>query len=83
MLCTLLLQAAMPGKLRLQRFFRPEDIGKEEAYKAGFWDVYATPEPASGSSSEAWVHWVDVDSVIRKCCVKAPGAATPAGAARA
>jgi hypothetical protein len=75
-----MLQAALPSKLRLQRFFRPEDVGKEESYKAGFWDVYATPEPASASSSEAWVHWVDLDSVIRKCCVKAPGGATPAGA---
>ncbi|KAF6265105.1 hypothetical protein COO60DRAFT_1470199 [Scenedesmus sp. NREL 46B-D3] len=73
-------KAALPSKLRLQRFFRPEDVGKEDAYRAGFWQVYASPQPASASSSEGWVHWVDVASVIRKCCVKAAGAATPAGA---
>uniref|UniRef100_A0A383WCP9 Cytosine-specific methyltransferase n=1 Tax=Tetradesmus obliquus TaxID=3088 RepID=A0A383WCP9_TETOB len=71
--------AALPAKLRLQRFFRPEDVGKEQAYQAGFWDVYASPAPASASSSEGWVHWVEPDSVICKCCVKAPGADTPAG----
>jgi hypothetical protein len=35
---------------------------------------------ASAAGSEGWVHMVDVDGVIRKCCVKAPGAATPSGA---
>lgn len=68
----------MPSKLRLQRYFRPEDIGKEEAYQAGFWDVYASPEPTSTSSSSD-EQWVDVDCVIRKCAAKTADAAVPAG----
>jgi len=69
-------QVQMPSEIKLQRFYRPEDIGKDESYQAGFWDVYATPGPSAAAS---WVHWVDVDSVVRKCAVKAAGAGVPEG----
>lgn len=73
-------QDAKPSKIKVQRFYRPEDISKDEAYKASFWDVYATPEPSSSSSSSCeWVQWVDVDYVVRRCAAKAVGAKVPEG----
>ena len=60
-------QAAAPAKVRLQRFWRPEDVGREAGYRAGFWDVYAC---AQGEAAE-----VPVEDVVRKCTVLPAGCA--------
>lgn len=74
------LQDARPSKIKVQRFYRPEDISKDEAYKASFWDVYASPEPPGSSSSSCeWVQWIDVDCVVQKCAAKAVGDKVPEG----
>ena len=46
------------------RFYRPEDISQDNAYKADFWDVYASNEQLT----------VDVADIIGKCSVTTPAA---------
>lgn len=50
---------AAPSKVQVMRFYRPEDISQDQAYKADFWDVYASKEELA----------VDVDSIVSKCKV--------------
>ena len=45
--------------MEVLRFYRPEDISQQQAYKADFWDVYASEEKVQ----------VDVSSIVRKCTV--------------
>ena len=58
-------QAAAPTKVRVQRFWRPEDVGAEAGYRAGFWDVYA--------SAEEEILEVPIEDVLRKCSVLPAG----------
>lgn len=70
-------QDAKPSKIKVQRFYRPEDISKDQAYKANFWDVYATPKETSNNCH--WVQWIDMGDVVKKCAAKAEGTKTPEG----
>jgi len=56
------------GKLTVARFYRPEDVSREQAYQAGFWELFASEEAAT----------LDADEVFGKCAVVPAGA--PAGA---
>ena len=58
-------QGAAPTKVRVQRFWRPEDVGSEAGYRAGFWDVYA--------SAEEEVVEVPIEEIVRKCTVLPAG----------
>ena len=53
------MQEAKAGKVEVLRFYRPEDISQDEAYRADYWDVYASKEAV----------WVAVDSIVSKCRV--------------
>ena len=53
--------------MKVQRFYRPEDISKDLGYRSGFWDLYA------GTEQEE----VDVDDIQDKCQVQRSG--SPAG----
>lgn len=53
--------------VKVQRFYRPEDISKDLGYRAGFWDIFASSEQEE----------LDVDSVQYKCQVQRSG--SPAG----
>ena len=64
-----LAQAGGVGKVTVQRFYRPEDVSREHAYKAEFWELYASDETAA----------LDTDDVFGKCAVVREGA--PTGAA--
>ena len=65
----------MPTQIKVQRFYRPEDISPETAYAAGFGDLYAPLAPAKGKAAEgAWVQWVRPSEVVGKCIVGAVGA---------
>jgi hypothetical protein len=57
-----------PGQLRVQRFYRPEDISAELAYGSSYWDLYA---PAGKEGAGAV--WVDAEDVYGKCAVVQPG----------
>ena len=57
------------GKVTVQRFYRPEDVGREHAYKAEFWEVYASDESAA----------LDPDDVFGKCAVVREGRAHRCG----
>jgi len=46
--------------VKVQRFYRPEDISKDLGYRAGFWDIYASSEQEE----------LDVDTVQYKCQVQ-------------
>jgi hypothetical protein len=51
LLLLLRVQVGLPSlRLRLQPFFRPEDISRELAYTAGLWDLYA---PAAAADADA------------------------------
>lgn len=41
------------------RYYRPEDISQEHAFKADYWDVYASTEKMS----------VPVNDIVSKCSV--------------
>ena len=53
--------------LKVQRFYRPEDISADLGYRAGFWDIYASSEQEE----------VDVEEVQSLCQVRRSG--SPAG----
>ena len=53
--------------MKVQRFYRPEDISKDLGYRSGFWDLYASTEQEE----------VDVDDIQDKCQVQRSG--SPAG----
>ena len=55
---------SVPKSIKVQRFFRPEDVSRDLAYSSGLYDVLAPP---SGAGS--WVQWVDVGYVVGKCAV--------------
>ncbi len=59
----------MPTRVKLQRFYRPEDVSRAVAYEAGLYDVYAPVE----SDKEA-EQWVDVEDIMGPCAVTAVGA---------
>ena len=50
--------------LKVQRFWRPEDISRDAGYRAGFWDIYA------GSSK---TEEVDFDDIIGPCTILPAG----------
>ncbi|KAL0027901.1 hypothetical protein WJX79_001540 [Trebouxia sp. C0005] len=52
-------QGQVPAKVTLKRFYRPEDISIDTAYKANLYEVYASDETQS----------VEVDSFVGKCSV--------------
>jgi hypothetical protein len=56
------------GKLTVARFYRPEDVSREHAYQAGFWELFASEEAAT----------LDADEVFGKCAVVPAGAPTGA-----
>jgi hypothetical protein len=60
-----LLHAQEPMAVKVQRFYRPEDISREQGYRAGFWDVYASSETEE----------VDFDDIIGGCRVLPAGSA--------
>ncbi|CAD7705413.1 unnamed protein product [Ostreobium quekettii] len=51
-------------QVRVRKFYRPEDVDPDLGYKADYWDIYYSKDEAV----------VDVDLVVGKCRVKAPGA---------
>lgn len=51
--------------VKVQRFWRPEDISRDAGYRAGFWDVYAGDETSD----------VDFDDIIGPCTVLPVGSA--------
>ena len=51
--------------MEVLRFYRPDDISQEEAYRADYWDVYASSEKLM----------VSVSDIVSKCCVSLPSAA--------
>ena len=53
--------------VKVQRFYRPEDISKDLGYRSGFWDIYASPEQEE----------VDVGDIQHMCQVQRSG--SPAG----
>ena len=55
--------------LKVQRFFRPEDISAQLGYAAGFWDLYASSEQEE----------VDAGDVQYKCQAQRSG--SPGGEA--
>ena len=55
----LCLQEGDSTKIEVQRFWRPDDISQEQAYKADFWDVYASNEQIV----------VDKSEIVSKCIV--------------
>ena len=52
--------------IKVQRFYRPEDISADLGYRAGFWDVYASSEQEE----------VDVEDVQALCQVRRSGSPT-------
>ena len=53
--------------VKVQRFYRPEDISKDLGYRSGFWDIYASTEQEE----------VDVSDIQHMCQVQRSG--SPAG----
>ena len=53
------MQGQVPAKVTLKRFYRPEDISIDTAYRANLYEVYASDETQS----------VEVDSFVGKCSV--------------
>ena len=49
----------MLSKVEVLRFYRPEDISQEEAYRSGFWDVFASSEKLC----------VSIESIVGHCKV--------------
>ena len=49
----------MPSKVEVLRFYRPEDISQEQAYRSGFWDVFASSEKLC----------ISIDSIVGHCKV--------------
>lgn len=70
--------AAPPLAVQVRRFYRPEDVSQDIAYRAGWWDLYAPQglaEEAAGKAS-----WgVAVDQVYGKCAVVIGAANRPEG----
>ena len=58
---------AQVKRVEVQRFYRPEDISRDQAYKAGLWDVYASDEKVV----------IDLASVVGPCQLAGCGAAEP------
>ncbi|KAK9918243.1 hypothetical protein WJX75_002529 [Coccomyxa subellipsoidea] len=56
-------KSAEAKAVKVQRFWRPEDISREAGYRAGFWDVYASEE----------THEVEFDDIIGPCSVLRAG----------
>ena len=52
--------------VKVQRFYRPEDISANLGYRAGFWDIYASSEQEE----------VDVEDVQALCQVRRSGSPT-------
>ncbi len=52
-------QGQVPAKVTLKRFYRPEDISIDTAYRANLYEVYASNETESA----------EVDSFVGKCSV--------------
>jgi hypothetical protein len=44
-----------PVRLRLQPFFRPEDVSSDLAYRAGLWDLYAPAAAPADADADAAV----------------------------
>lgn len=55
----ILVQDGSSFKVVVQRFYRPDDISQEQAYKADFWDVYASDETVE----------VEIGDIVSKCSV--------------
>ena len=53
--------------MKVQRFYRPEDISKDLGYRSGFWDIYASTEQEE----------VDVGDIQHMCQVQCSG--SPSG----
>ena len=49
--------------VKVQRFYRPEDISKDLGYRSGFWDIYASSEQEE----------VDVGDIQYMCRVQRSG----------
>ncbi|KAF8055388.1 MET1B [Scenedesmus sp. PABB004] len=43
-------KAGVPSRIKLQRFYRPEDVSADAAYAAGYWDIYAPAEAAKAKA---------------------------------
>ena len=54
-----MLQGTVPSKVEVLRFYRPEDISQEQAYRSGFWDVFASSEKLC----------VSIESIVGHCKV--------------
>ena len=53
------MQEAGSSQVEVLRFYRPEDISQEQAYKADYWDVYASSERVL----------IEADCIVSSCCV--------------
>ena len=53
------MQGQVPAKVTLKRFYRPEDISIDTAYRANLYEVYASDE----------TQFVEVDSFVGRCSV--------------
>ena len=60
------MQAKVPTRVTLQRFYRPEDISRDKAYRAGFREVYSSVQEET----------LDVDDLIGRCTVVAAASAS-------
>ncbi|KAF8065926.1 MET1B [Scenedesmus sp. PABB004] len=79
-----LLEVAAEGprlRLRLERFYRPEDVSAELGAASDPWEAYAPPPSRAGAASARWVAWAGADAV-RGAATAVP-AGTPAAAAGA
>lgn len=59
-----------PTHVRVRRFYRPEEVSQDAAYKSSYWDLYYSSTTAT----------VPIADVVGRCTVAAPGAETGASA---
>ena len=55
------MQGKAPTRVTLQRYYRPEDISRDQAYRASFREVYSSAQEET----------LDVDDLIGRCTVVA------------
>ena len=53
------MQGKTPTRVTLQRYYRPEDISRDQAYRAGFRELYSSPPEET----------LDVNDLIGRCTV--------------
>ncbi|KAG2494496.1 hypothetical protein HYH03_007265 [Edaphochlamys debaryana] len=61
----------LPASVKVRRFYRPEDIDADLAYRADWWELYAPPSAAAGTAAAAEAEALElpVAEVYGKCAV--------------